>query len=116
MMRDAFPHHFDDPAHRWSAQLSGLEGRRREMVIKALRNSIASGYPADAEGVRILVAYAKGHISARQYVAQTLEALRFTPASYEPAPIERASPSPSRSAGVPQPGDPTRGATRWPAR
>ncbi len=97
MMRDAFPHHFDDPAYRWSAQLSGLEGRRREMVIKALRNSISSGFPADAEGVRILVAYAKGHISARQYVAQTLEALRSTTASYEPEPIEREpKPEPER--------------------
>ena len=86
MMRD----HSDDPAHRWSTLLSGLIGRRRDAVIKALRNSVDSGYPASADGVRVLVAYAQGQISARQYVAQTLESLGFVPAAYVPTPVSRA--------------------------
>lgn len=79
-------HHIDDPAHRWSALLSGLIGRRRDAVIRALRNSVDSGFPANADGVRTLVAYAQGQISARQYVAQILESLGFTPAAYVPPP------------------------------
>lgn len=79
-------HHSDDPAVRWSAQLQGLHGRRRETVVKALRNSVASGHPAREDGVRILVAYAQGQISARQYVAQVLESLGFWPAAYTPPP------------------------------
>ncbi|MDR7085832.1 hypothetical protein J2X11_000671 [Aeromicrobium panaciterrae] len=86
MMRD----HSDDPAHRWSAMLSGLIGRRRDAVVKALRNSVDSGYPANADGVRVLVAYAQGQISARQYVAQILETLGFIPAAYVPASAVRA--------------------------
>lgn len=90
MMRDVNSHHSDDPAHRWSALLSGLIGRRRDAVVKALRNSVDSGYPANADGVRVLVAYAQGQISARQYVAQILESLGFVPAAYVPAPAVRA--------------------------
>ena len=90
MMRDVNSHHSDDPAHRWSALLSGLIGRRRDAVVKALRNSVDSGYPANADGVRVLVAYAQGQISARQYVAQVLESLGFVPAAYVPAPAVRA--------------------------
>ncbi len=85
-------HHTDDPAHRWSALLSGLIGRRRDAVIKALRNSVDSGYPANADGVRALVAYAKGQISARQYVAQILESLGFMPAAYVPPPPRAPEP------------------------
>lgn len=91
MMRDVNSHHSDDPAHRWSALLSGLFGRRRDAVIKALRNSDESGYPANADGVRVLVAYAQGQISARQYVTQILELLGFVPAAYVPAPAVRAT-------------------------
>lgn len=89
MMRDANAHHSDDPAQRWSSLLEGIHGQRREAVIKALRNSVDSGYPATAEGVRILVAYAQGQISARQYMSQTLESLGFRPAAYGSTPAER---------------------------
>lgn len=85
MMRDANAHHSNDPAQRWSAQLEGIHGRRREAIIKALRNSIDSGYPANDESVRILVSYAQGQISARQYVAQIMESLGFIPSAYSPA-------------------------------
>ena len=77
-------HHSDDPAVRWSAQLQGLPGRSRETVVKALRNSNATGHPASEDGVRILVAYAQGQISARQYGAQVLKSLGFWPAAYTP--------------------------------
>lgn len=90
MMRDVNTLHSDDPAHRWSALLSGLIGRRRDAVIQALRDSVDSGYPANADGVRVLVAYAQGQISARQYVTQILESLGFVPAAYVPPPVVRA--------------------------
>lgn len=96
MTRDARTHHSDDPAHRWAAQLGGLVGRTREAVIKSLRNSVDSGHPASPEGVRILVAYAQGRISARQYVAQILESLGFVPRAYTPAPVVR-EPEPWRA-------------------
>ncbi len=84
MMRDANAHHSNDPAQRWAAQLDGIYGRRREAIIRALRDSEDSGYPANAESVRILVAYAQGQISARQYVAQIMESLGFIPSAYSP--------------------------------
>ncbi len=111
MTRDANSHFRDDPARRWSSQLEGLFGRRRESVLKALRNSVDSGYPANSDGVRILVAYAQGQISARQYVAQILESLGFVPPAYTPAPVVRAPepwrepvrrPDPSTDALLPQ--------------
>ncbi len=96
--------HREDPAIRWSAQLVGLYGRRREALIKALRDSVDSGHPATAEGVRTLVAYAQGQISARQYVAQILESFGFVPPAYTPAPVTRQS-EPWREARRPDPGD-----------
>lgn len=89
MMRDANAHHSDDPAQRWSSLLDGVHGQRREAILKALRNSVASGYPANAEAVRTLVAYAQGQISARQYVARILETLGFIPAAYAPSAPQR---------------------------
>ncbi len=82
MIRD----HFDDPAHRWAPLLKDLSDRQRETVVRALRDSVGSGFPADADGVRILVAYAQGQISARQYASQMLESLGFLPAGDIPAP------------------------------
>ncbi|MEO6605586.1 MAG: hypothetical protein ABIN55_08225 [Aeromicrobium sp.] len=101
MMRDAYTHHNEDPAHRWAVQLSGLMGRRRDTVIRALRNSVDSGFPANADGVRTLVAYAEGQISARQYVAQILESLGFMPAAYVPPPAP--APQPLHNARVAEP-------------
>ncbi len=85
-------HHTDDPAQSWSALLSGLIGRRRDAVIRALRNSVESGFPASEDAVRSLVAYAQGQISARQYVAQILESLGFRPAAYVPPPPRAPEP------------------------
>lgn len=104
MMRDTMTHHFEDPAVRWASLLQGVSGRRREALIGALRRSIESGYPANAEGVRILVSYAQGQISARQYSAQILESLGFIPPAHTPAPVVRApEPQPERVVRWPEP-------------
>lgn len=69
--------HLDDPAHRWANLLEGLHGRRRGSVEAALRASVEQGHPASSEGVRLLVSYALGQISARQYAADMLDSLGF---------------------------------------
>lgn len=79
MTRDGSSEHITHPAQRWEHLLDGLYGRRREAVLEALRASEAQGYPATAEGVRILVAYALGKISARQYSARMLDSLGLVP-------------------------------------
>lgn len=79
-----------DPAHQWSSLLAPLTGRRREAVVAALRSSAEQGWPADAEGVRLLVAYAQGEIDALDYAVGIVislggdEALVLAPA--QPAP------------------------------
>ncbi|MCW2799723.1 MAG: hypothetical protein JWQ70_1195 [Aeromicrobium sp.] len=84
MTRDVNSEHHDDPAHRWADLLEGLYGRRRDAVLEALRASAQQGYPASAEGVRLLVAYALGKISARQYSARMLASLGLVPPAPEP--------------------------------
>jgi hypothetical protein len=83
-MSDASREYVDDPAHRWAELLHELYGRRRDAVVEALRASVQQGYPATAEGVRLLVAYALGKISARQYSARILDSLGLAPAPPEP--------------------------------
>ena len=91
MTRDALTHYFDDPGLRLSALLEGLFGRRRDAVSAALRHSAESGYPASTEGVRLLVAYAQGHISSRQYAVRILAALSWaTSAAVPSAPVPSA--------------------------
>ncbi|MDX6277392.1 MAG: hypothetical protein QOJ72_1520 [Nocardioidaceae bacterium] len=88
MTRDGSSEHTIDPAQRWAQLLEGLHGRRREAVLEALRASDEQGFPATAEGVRILVAYALGKISARQYAARILDSLGLVP-----PPPERSHPT-----------------------
>lgn len=88
-MSDVSKEIFDDPAHRWADLLHELYGRRRDAVVAALRASVQQGYPASAEGVRLLVAYALGKISARQYSARILDSLGLVPAP--PEPTQRSS-------------------------
>jgi hypothetical protein len=85
MTSDASSQQFDDPAHRWADLLQELYGRRREAVVEALRASVQQGYPASAEGVRLLVAYSLGKISARQYSARMLDSLGLVPVAPEPS-------------------------------
>lgn len=96
MTRDADHQQYDESAQRWAPLLHGLHGRRRESVVEALRASVDQGYPASAEGVRTLVAYAQGQISARQYAARMLELLQFipTPSVQTPAPAPVWAPAP----------------------
>lgn len=84
MTLDASSEHYDDPAQRWADLLHELYGRRRDAVVEALRASVQQGYPASADGVRLLVAYALGKISARQYSARMLDSLGLVPAPPEP--------------------------------
>jgi hypothetical protein len=83
MTSDISSGHHDDPAHRWAHLLDGLHGRQREAVLEALRSSAQQGFPATADGVRLLVAYALGKISARQYSARMLDSLGLVPAPPE---------------------------------
>jgi len=85
MTRDVSSEQHDDPAQRWAGLLEGLYGQRREAVLEALRASAQQGYPATADGVRLLVAYALGKISARQYSARMLDSLGLVPAPPEPS-------------------------------
>lgn len=84
MTRDGSSEHTIDPAQRWAHLLDGLDGRRRESVVEALQASEEQGFPATAEGVSILVAYAQGKISARQYAARMLDSLGLIPRPPEP--------------------------------
>jgi hypothetical protein len=85
MTRDGSSEHNIDPAQRWAQLLDGLTGRRREAVLEALRASEEQGFPATADGVRFLVAYAEGRISARQYAARMLDSLGLVPPPPEPS-------------------------------
>jgi len=87
MTHDTMTYQFHDPAHRWSTLLDGLNRRQRDAMVAALRQSDESGFPATAEGVRILVAYAQGQITAQQYATQMSIALgqRLQP-TLEPGP------------------------------
>ena len=58
-----------DPSVEWSDQLSRLDDLRRGAVVTALRRSAASGWPASGEAVTLLVDYALGAITSRDYAA-----------------------------------------------
>lgn len=60
---------------QWSGHLSRLDGRRRDAVVAALRHSADSGWPASSEAVELLVSYAVGEITARDYADGILAAL-----------------------------------------
>lgn len=79
---------FSDPAVQWSDLLASLHGRRREAVVEALRSSAEKGWPADAEGVRLLVAYTQGEIDAQDYAVGVLVSLGAVPQPIQPAPTE----------------------------
>lgn len=61
-----------DPAAEWSALLDRLDGVRRDAVVRALRRSASTGWPASRDGVELLVAYALGEITSQQHVAGLL--------------------------------------------
>ncbi len=70
-----WPQQHRDPALQWSGHLGRLEGIRRDGVIAALRHSADAGWPASGEAVELLVSYALGEITARDYAAGILAAL-----------------------------------------
>jgi hypothetical protein len=77
-----------DPAAQWSRHLSRLHGRLLHAVVEALRHSAASGVPASEEEVRLLVAYALGEITSRDYAAGVLAALGLADPAPRAAPAE----------------------------
>jgi hypothetical protein len=95
-----------DPATQWSDLLAPLGPRQRASVVDALRSSAAKGWPADAEAVRLLVAYAMGEIGAQDYAvgilvsmgAEVSSALESSPGrrSSEIRPARPARPDRSR--------------------
>jgi hypothetical protein len=91
----------DDPAVRWSALLSSLDGRRREAVVSALRSSAASGHPASEDAVRLLVAYAEHRITASDYAQRMITSMGLAPGSVPAAPVEAAEPAPEPEAPEP---------------
>jgi hypothetical protein len=82
-----------DPAEQWSDLLSGLTGRRRAAVVSALRSSAEQGWPADAEAVRLLVAYAVGEIDSQGYALGMVRALSGQQDLAEPPARARREPA-----------------------
>jgi antitoxin VbhA-like protein len=135
MTRDGSSEHTIDPGQRWAHLLDELHGLRRQAVVDALRASEEQGFPATAEGVSILVAYALGKISARQYAARMLDSLGLVPpppepshppSTFDPLPdlgtwrTDERRPStwqePERPASTPQPAPWTPATSRVPSR
>lgn len=86
-----------DPAQQWAGLLTPLSGRRREAVVAALRGSAHQGWPADAEAVRLLVAYAQGEIDAQDYAVGIVVSLGgsgdLVTASSPPAAVASSAPA-----------------------
>ncbi|NRQ49443.1 hypothetical protein [Aeromicrobium stalagmiti] len=64
-----------DLARQWAHHLSGLDPTRRAAVLQALQHSSDTGWPASEQSVRLLVAYADGEITARDYAAGILASM-----------------------------------------
>jgi hypothetical protein len=82
-----------DPAEQWSDLLAGLTRRRRAAVVSALRSSAEQGWPADAEAVRLLVAYAVGEIDSQGYALGMVRALSGQQHLAEPPARARREPA-----------------------
>jgi hypothetical protein len=86
-----------DPTEQWPEHLARLDEDRRRAVEGALRRSAAEGRPASQDAVELLVAYALGEITSRQYAMGILRSwsiVRPDPAP-EQAPPPPLSPDPS---------------------
>jgi hypothetical protein len=87
-----------DPVEQWSEHLARLDPVRRDAVASALRHSASRGRPATREGVDLLVSYALGEITSRQYAAGIVRSWRgggdADPPPVEPAPAPPSPPEP----------------------
>jgi hypothetical protein len=86
-----------DPIEQWPEHLARLDDDRRRAVEGALRRSAAEGRPASQDAVELLVAYALGEITSRQYAMGILRSwsiVRPDPTP-EPAPPPPLPPDPS---------------------
>lgn len=77
-----------DPAQHWAHLLTRLDGRIRDVVVESLRQSEAEGREVGEHDVRLLVAYAGGEITAREYAREIAGSLGI--AQPGPAPRRRA--------------------------
>ena len=84
-----------DPSVEWSDQLSRLDDLRRGAVVTALRRSAASGWPASREAVTLLVDYALGAITSRDYAAGIVRSWAVV-ADEQPEAV--VAPAPARAA------------------
>jgi hypothetical protein len=85
-----------DPSLEHADLLQELTASQREVVAAALRQSASAGWPASRESVRILVAYARGRISSREYAAQILVALGYADAHTAAALLPPSPPPPAQ--------------------
>ncbi|MCW2839104.1 MAG: hypothetical protein JWR55_587 [Aeromicrobium sp.] len=86
---------YPDPTEQWPEHLERLDDDRRRVVAGALRRSAAEGWPASQDAVELLVAYALGEISSRQYAMGILRSwniVRPEPAPPPPLPSEPSEP------------------------
>jgi hypothetical protein len=89
-----------DPTEQWPEHLARLDEDRRRAVEGALRRSAAEGRPASQDAVELLVAYALGEITSRQYAMGILRSWSIV--RPEPAPHPTLDPTPE-SAPLPPP-------------
>lgn len=76
-MTDTTAGHTQDSGMEWSDLLHELAPVQREAVVAAIQHSASTGCPASRESIGILVAYALGRISSREYAVQIMVALGF---------------------------------------
>jgi hypothetical protein len=77
-----------DPAQQWAHLLTRLDGRVREVVVETLRSSTGDGSVVTEDDVRLLVSYAAGDISAREYARRIAASLGIS--ELAPAPRRRS--------------------------
>lgn len=81
---------------QWMHHLDQLSGSRRTAVANALRRSSEEGWPPSEEAVQLLVAYAQGQITSRDYARGILREERGESATPEPDRVPTpAAPTPS---------------------
>lgn len=84
------------PDQQWVHHLDQLSEAKRTAVANALKRSSDEGRPASEEAVRLLVAYAQGQITSREYAEGILREGRGEPAAVRPPPASGAVRAPIR--------------------
>lgn len=87
-----------DPAQQWAHLLARLDGRVREVVAESVRRSAAEGRAVSEDEVRLLVSYAAGDISAREYARRIASSLGISGPAAAPRRRSAAAPVPPAAA------------------